>query len=446
MNHNKEKWGFYVGSFDPFHIGHYEVVSVLHNFLDKIYILPNNPNKGKPLRTNLDLRIHIIKLSFLLGSLKKVIIETTQCDEFMKSVPSNIIKVGILGSDQYENLISNNQKPKLQVDEWYIVPRHKINLKNSNNFELKVNFLDKSLFIKQEFSSTFIRNEIFKKNYKDLPLVCNDSLNYIYVNNLYSKNDTLKKEAQLYYKDYCKIVTIKENIVMVIDNETLQKKLILKLIDNKLDYDNLLRSELIFEKFGINYARIDYVITRDQYMILVTKYLGKNIEELINDNIRDGYYLGHRVGIELRKLHKSLPNKVTKDLLEQNVKINKLKKLALNNQHLDELIVRFFNNPGDLSLVHGDASVLNFLINEDNQFYFVDIGTVSNYHLNGISFGISCYEYYQFISSIFWKIKDKSKANKIYEGFVNSYPADSFTKEANELFEYYWQNYFFICI
>lgn len=51
--------GIYVGSFDLFHIGHLEVAQVVLQFVDRVIIVPNNPNKSKIFRSELKYQLKI---------------------------------------------------------------------------------------------------------------------------------------------------------------------------------------------------------------------------------------------------------------------------------------------------------------------------------------------------------------------------------------------------
>lgn len=50
----------YPGSFDPFHKGHQEVANEALNYAPLVVILPNNPNKHKPDRSNIIYRSHLL--------------------------------------------------------------------------------------------------------------------------------------------------------------------------------------------------------------------------------------------------------------------------------------------------------------------------------------------------------------------------------------------------
>lgn len=115
--------GIYVGSFDPFHIGHLEVIQIALNYVDKIIIVPNNPNKDKIFRSNLYQRLHIIELSIepLLGTLKVLGNDSriTVTDESIDTLDlyDNYHLIGLIGVDQC------HKEPKTKVHEWLIVPR-----------------------------------------------------------------------------------------------------------------------------------------------------------------------------------------------------------------------------------------------------------------------------------------------------------------------------------
>lgn len=51
------------------------------------------------------------------------------------------------------------------------------------------------------------------------------------------------------------------------------------------------------------------------------------------------------------------------------------------------------------------------------------------------TFGIPAYEYYQFLSSMKWKLDDKMKIYELTKGFIEGYGETGFTPEADEFFK-----------
>jgi len=61
MKEKKSIIGLYLGSFDPFHDGHMEVIEVMLQFCDKIIVTAAKKNKSKPHLSPYDHRVALIK-------------------------------------------------------------------------------------------------------------------------------------------------------------------------------------------------------------------------------------------------------------------------------------------------------------------------------------------------------------------------------------------------
>ena len=116
----------YIGSFDPIHLGHIEVIEIALKIVGRVLILPNNPRKGKPNRKDLQFRAHCLGLVYPLFSSNdwmtpltntdKVVVDTRECDTVLNILRYCKTKiVGIIGSDV--------NSTKWSADSWIIVER-----------------------------------------------------------------------------------------------------------------------------------------------------------------------------------------------------------------------------------------------------------------------------------------------------------------------------------
>jgi cytidyltransferase-like protein len=175
---SKPSIGIYVGSFDPFHIGHFEVVQVALQYVDEVIIIPNNPNKNKPFRTNLKHRLRIIQLS-LNNNNSKIRVTNEDITTLNSKLYTNQHLVGLIGNDQC------HKEPKTKVHQWLIIPRDIVN-SSTINWPTPVTYIPAVKFNNQQWSSTYIRRQILTGNFNDLPL-CNQQVSdYIISNKLYT--------------------------------------------------------------------------------------------------------------------------------------------------------------------------------------------------------------------------------------------------------------------
>ncbi len=463
-----QKIGLYVGSFDPFHLGHKEVVDIAINYCDTLLILPNNPNKGKPLRSHLDHRINMINQSLtpIGGKMpNNIMVLDSDVNEAVNSLDTlypSCIKVGIIGYDQVENLLAKNKTPKLDADEWLVIPRSNANIictlaypaKGTDSlFNKRATFLDSKLFKYQTddiYSSTYIRNSIYNNIYTNLPLVNIFVHDYIDRNQLYLRDVVNKQRIKsIFVNDpFFVIEKIKPNVGLITNYD--QIALIAKYFADKENYNEEVESYAILKKLD-NAILIPKIVEKlpDDKMdnILILSYEGTSFENKINfikgDTKKYAYTIGEKIGHILHKLHTNTSIDASKELLTNNRKldkvINKLK--PCDQQLLDD----YYNNAGSLSYVHGDASINNFVINSSDQIVMIDFAGIAK----NMNRGIPAYEYYQFLQSLkcLKCLQAKSKANnkelfeEVASGFTSAYNSNNFTLEANKLFQKYWSQY-----
>lgn len=424
------KVGIYVGSFDPFHIGHLEAAKIALNYVHQVIIVPNNPNKSKSQRTDLKHRLPIIQLSIV--DEPNIIVTDEDVNTLNDKLYDNHHVIGIIGSDQCR------KKPKTRVHEWLIVPR--VGYKTPVvKWGMDVTYLPESLFINQKWSSTEVRREIMLgalETVGNLCHLCNEEVvSYIKEKELYTLEDQAK---QIIAKDpsiICgnsidssaisaeiTINKIKSNVVVI--NNTIVMKGFPDVESRYLEYAAFqIAQELCLP--------IPKYIFGDNF-IIVMSYTGKSIKESVNSGY-DPYLAGHKVGSLLRKCHNITVVKLGRNNILDNRKIKNMITSGLLKDHTD-LLDRYLSNPGTFGYCHGDASVNNFTIMN---------GSVSMIDFSGLSkmsvTGIPAYEYYQFITSIKSNFNNLDRINAMIRGFVNGYGDTKFTAESDKLFRTYWK-------
>jgi cytidyltransferase-like protein len=183
--------GLYFGSFDPFHDGHCEVAEIMLNFCDLVLITTVHKNSNKPLLSLYEHRINLINHAIKDLS-KPIFLVTNDLIEVINQLKNSFHLCGIMGSDVYMNFVAQKRSPKMRVDEWFIIPRQQFMCCNQSFFDKKTTFLDQSLFKKQMYSSTYIREKISQRKINQLPL-CSENIKYIMEHQLYDINHGTKQ-------------------------------------------------------------------------------------------------------------------------------------------------------------------------------------------------------------------------------------------------------------
>ena len=152
----------YSGSFDPFHYGHLEVINKASTYCDKVIVLPNNPRKNKPNRTNLILRSHMLSLIFpifsdfsYLSSNHKIVVDTQHVQFVFDELSKSHDIILVIGSDIVK-------QPKLNCNNILVIERNdypiaKNELLNNNP---KCTYIYNDQLKYQNISSTFVKQNI----------------------------------------------------------------------------------------------------------------------------------------------------------------------------------------------------------------------------------------------------------------------------------------------
>jgi hypothetical protein len=177
----------------------------------------------------------------------------------------------------------------------------------------------------------------------------------------------------------------------------------------------------------------DYLFDYDECLIGMS-YTGKSIKDNI-DNGYNPYLAGYKVGVLLKFLHTYSSSVNCNDILNNR----KIKNIIASGLIKDQsLIDNYLNNPGNFGYCHGDASVNNFTILNDN-IVMIDFSGLSKMG----PYGIPAYEYYQFLTSIESNFISQNIVDKLTMGFKDGYGNTGFTQETDILFKTYWYTKFY---
>lgn len=187
------KLGVYVGSFDPVHKTHMEVVKyIIENaYVDKVIVIATNGYWNKQQLTDIQKRIEMLKFY----ENDKVVINTTLNDTpytyeilntLKKQYPNDELYL-IIGADNIEKFHLWKEVEQIVKNKILVLPRNDIDVNNYiNSFKEKDQFIIVKNFIPSFISSTKIREMIKYKNYQEIDnLLDNCVLDYILKNKLY---------------------------------------------------------------------------------------------------------------------------------------------------------------------------------------------------------------------------------------------------------------------
>ncbi len=182
------KIGVYVGSFDPIHIGHINLMDYLidNKYLDKIIILPTGAYWGKNDLTDIDKRCEMIKLVkrdyLIVDNINNKYQYTYQILEVLNKIYKNDTLYLIIAAD---NIISFNKWKNvdeiLYNNRVIVLNRNNINIEEYvNKFKQKDRFVIVQNYPFIDISSTSLREKI-NKDYLD-----DKVYEYILKNHLYN--------------------------------------------------------------------------------------------------------------------------------------------------------------------------------------------------------------------------------------------------------------------
>lgn len=190
----KYKIGVYVGSFDPFHKGHENIVKYLleREYVDKVMIIPTLSYWDKNIKTSIEDRINMIKTIEDSNIEVNTSLNTYEytyeiMDELKKQYPEDNLYL-IIGADSLVNFDKWKEVEKILENNILVIPRNNIDTsKYISDFKEKDKFIVVSDFVNLGISSTMIRERLVSKDYNHLDKYMNKKiLNYIIDNNLYT--------------------------------------------------------------------------------------------------------------------------------------------------------------------------------------------------------------------------------------------------------------------
>lgn len=398
----------YLGSFDPFHFGHKEIVDYLLSNKYNVIILLSPCTNSKQNKTNIYHRKNIIKCYFKKS--QNVIIECA--DEYLGKV--NVTEMtGIMGSDAYNDRILLQKLPKIHLQKWLIVTRNGETCLPNTLDDFNVEFLDHTLFAMQQTSSTVVRGLL--KNNLMCESMLEEALDYCNIFGVYNDHDVITK-----------FVDQKANYIFVSSNMTT--------IGIKLFFDE--KDEFMSELDGydhlsdkINIASPISIYNQNiMCYIVYEKINGSSLKHLLQSSTPEKIYqLGISIGKILQVFHNSNTINFELNDIETNPIIKKIGK-----HHFEEVQSKYKK-----CYLHGDMSINNVCYDETcNELYFIDPEKSIKYiDTFGNPSGISYYEYQQFLSSVeLYSNSDNNSylKNGFIEGYGNINKCDAIDK--------YWQD------
>lgn len=176
--------GVYVGTFDPVHKGHINVINHLINndYVDKVIVIPTGNYWDKKNITDIKHRINMLKLYenklvTINDNLNSIPYTYQILDELKKEYPLTELYL-IIGADNLEKFHLWEKVDIILKNKILVLPRNNIEVDKY----MKDNFILVKDFQPLDISSTDIRNN-FNKEYLD-----DEVINYITKNNLYKRN------------------------------------------------------------------------------------------------------------------------------------------------------------------------------------------------------------------------------------------------------------------
>ena len=187
------KIGVYVGSFDPVHKAHMEVVNHVteNNYVDKVVIIPTHSYWNKKQLTDIKNRIAMLKFyennNIIINTTLNSVPYTYQILNALKEQYQNDELYLIIGADNIEKFHLWKEVDKILENKILVLPRNRIDVyKYIEKFKQKKQFIFVENFNVQFISSTAIRNMILTDNYQEINGFLDENvLKYILDNNLY---------------------------------------------------------------------------------------------------------------------------------------------------------------------------------------------------------------------------------------------------------------------
>lgn len=454
----------YSGSFDPVHEGHAEALRAAMKKSGARFavVTGNNPNRSKPSRLALEFRTQMLRMQYQGDT--EVFATSLPISTLTQLLKNRTRRVGILGSDQFFRHKTTEKEPKLDVDEWILIPREGTPpLPDVTQFFGKpATVVDSGELKKQRHSSTKVRQYLAQNAelYSNQTLVDNEALpihpevlQFIARNRLYHPETLISKISSDIlgrFKDL-KTVELKNlndsvqsglsgDLVFMLMDDTGKKKAVIKAFITE-ERDGRFANELKNIR-SLGQLSVLFTEKRDEYNLLVMSVApGIEMRLALLEHKEEAGQVAYRIGQELAKLHSKNATTALPD--EANPKIAHL--LKKTRQYLlklgmidsfEALKRQLLDSPLELGTVHRDANPGNFFFDPvSNEVTMIDVGRLNDA-------GFVDYEYFQFISSIH-RLKemndlDDASIEAAIQSFKSGYRSIR-NRDQNRFFEEYWR-------
>lgn len=208
------KIGVYIGSFNPFHLGHVKVIEYLkeQGFVDKIEVIPTGAYWDKNNLIDIKHRINMIKIyeskDVIVNDELNNIPYTYQILNLLKKKYPNDELILIIGDDNLPKFHLWKNYQEILNNKVLVLKRDNVNIEDTISYKVSPkSFIIVSDFKKLDISSTMIRSYLQEERYYDaLNYLGIYVLMYIIENNLYgvfdvNKNDILGSKDNIIRDD-----------------------------------------------------------------------------------------------------------------------------------------------------------------------------------------------------------------------------------------------------
>lgn len=189
------KIGVYVGSFNPPHHGHINVINYLlnHNHLDKIIVIPTEAYWDKTDLIDIKYRIKMLKIyendKIIIDDELNKLPYTYQVLNSLKEKYSNDELMLIIGDDNLPKFHLWKNYQEILENKVIVLKRNNININDTVAYNYSPNsFVIINDFLKIDISSTKVRSLLQEEDYKEVKkYLDNEVLDYIINNKLYQE-------------------------------------------------------------------------------------------------------------------------------------------------------------------------------------------------------------------------------------------------------------------
>lgn len=422
--------GVYVGTFDPFHMGHLEVVQWAATLCTKVLVMiVNNPKKTCAL--DLSWRSDFARLVLADANLaNNVLVLNCQqtLDAKIRLAKSKGLKVvGFLGTD-----VATSQPKYVPYETCFVVPRHDMPFTHDpNGWHIPVHVGDSKTFCYQFASSTVLKGALCTNNMTMVNTMCYQETHrqlllsqFLDCLSVWTGNPNLALEAG-----------VKSTLLDVrghVHQWTLPRsyngvQIVVKTVKEPGMLD---RECSAFRHFcNIDTPHTPTLVWAGNGC-LVTTYVGSSLMNLARFGDLSPEMTGRLAGKALAELHAH--NILREPAREHIVACEKFVKLQ-SRVHKD-VLEAYLQDPGVLCLTHGDTNLGNFCLDKNNVVSLIDLVGAS-------PCGIPSYDYYQFLSSLYHHLGWSDFTTTIAKSFNKSYfehATHEFTSAAKCVCQIYW--------